>query len=200
MDKGYLILRHPASDELFLNVVVNAETFTGRREVAEQNLCQAVRFCVLPNLKHVVHTAVDLRPWLVWQQRVNYALVESELAAIVGDSEHIVHAWVNLPGMDFRSALGKFFYERLLYLRGLRHFVVVNDLRFWQIQLIGSFNVCHLLKDAHKLGQIKELAKPRPRPIARPLRSQLHRRHCLSEVRRPCVEMVHSELVECVVL
>ena len=129
VDESYLVLRHATSNKFRAYVVINAETFAGSRKVAKQNLGQAVRFCVLPNLKHVVHTAVDLCPRLVWQQRVNYALVESELAPIVSDGEHVVHAGVNLPGVDFRRALGKFFYERLLYLRGLRHLVVVHDLR-----------------------------------------------------------------------
>ena len=67
--------------------------------------------------------------------------------------------------MDFRSALGKFFYERLLYLRGLRHFVVVHDLRLRQIQLIGSLDVCDLLEYAHKLREVEKLRKSCTRAI-----------------------------------
>ena len=128
VDKGYFALWHPASDELFLDVIIDAETFAGRREVAENELSQLLVRTVLPNLEHVVHALIYLSVWLIGQKWINNALVESEFTAVVGDSEHIVHAWVNLPGVYLARALGKSFYERLLYLRGLRHFVVVHNL------------------------------------------------------------------------
>lgn len=90
--------------------------------------------------------------------------------------------------------------KKVLYLRGLRHFVVVHDLRLRQIQLIGSLDVCDLLEDAHKLREVEEFAEPRPRPVARPLGSQLHRRDRLTEVRRPGVEVAHAEVFERVML
>ena len=102
--------------------------------------------------------------------------------------------------MDFRRALGELLYKPLLYLRGLRHFVVVNDLWFWQIQLVSRLNICYLAEQAHELRQIKELAEPRSRPIARTLGRQLHRRDRLAEVRRPCVEVVKAKTLECVML
>ena len=200
MDESYLALRNAAGDELFLYVVVDVESLAGRGEVAEYELGQLLVCTLFPNPEHVVHALIHFRPRLIGQQRIHDTLVEAELAPIVCDGEHIVHVRLDQPRVYLACALGEFFHERLLNLGRLRHLVVVHNLGPRQIQLVGGLYVRGLMEKTHKLWQIKELAEACPRPVPRPLRGQLHRRHRLAEVRRPRVEEIHAETTKCVVL
>ena len=88
-----------------------------------------------------------------------YVLVMATLTPIVRDSEHVVHAGVNLPGVDFSRALGELLYKPFLNLRGLRHLIVIHNFGLWQIQLVGSFMSATSRNRLISSGRLKNLEK-----------------------------------------
>ena len=85
------------------------------------------------------------------------------------DLEHIVRAGVNKLCVYPCGALGQLLHHLLLYLRGLRHLVVIDGRGRRQVELVGGLDIRRLLEQGHELRQIKELGKARPRPVARTL-------------------------------
>ena len=77
----------------------------GCAQVAKHQLGQFVRLTLVPDAVDVIHTHIDLARRVIRQIRIDDALVESQLSAVRGDAEHIVHAGVHRTGMDFGSAL-----------------------------------------------------------------------------------------------
>ena len=108
----------------------------GGRQVAEHELCQPVRLPVLPDAVDVVHAAIDLTVRVVRQVGVDGALVKPQLAPVRGDLEHIVGAGVNKLGVYPCGALGQLLHHLLLYLRGLRHLVVIDGRGRRQVELV----------------------------------------------------------------
>ena len=85
------------------------------------------------------------------------------------DLEHIVRAGVNKLCVYPCGALGQLLHHLLLYLRGLRHLVMIDGRGRRQVELVGGLDIRRLLEQGHELRQIKELGKARPRPVARTL-------------------------------
>ena len=158
-------------------------------QIAEHELGQPVRLPVLPDAMDVVHAAIDLAVRVVRQIGVDDALVKPQLAPVRGDLEHIVGAGVNKLGVYLCGALGQLLHHLLLYLRGLRHLVVVDGRGRRQVELVGGLDIRCLLEQGHELRQIKELGKARPRPVPRTLRSQLDGGLRLPEGGSPAVEV-----------
>ena len=214
MDEGDLLRGHPAPDQLAANVLINVgkrrfflgQGFLvrgapgGRGHVTEDKLGQLIGLALAPVFQDVLHAEVDLCSGLVGKQRVNQTLIQSELAPVRGDLQHIVLFRVNRTVVDLGSPFRKSFYEFLLNVRGLGYDVVVFDLRRRKVELVGGFYVRDLPEEGHELRQIEELSKPRPRPVARSLRGQLQGGCGLSEPGGPAVEVAHSHLLEPVVL
>ena len=101
----------------------------GSGQVAEHELRQLLRLSVLPDAVDIVHAQIDLAVRVVRQVGVYDPLVKPQLAPIRGDLEHIVGACVHAPRVNFCGALGQLLHHLLLYLRGLRHLVVVDRRR-----------------------------------------------------------------------
>ena len=138
-------------------------------QIAEHELGQPVLLSVLPDAMDVVHAAIDLAVRVVRQVGVDDALVKPQLAPVRGDLEHIVRAGVNKLCVYPCGALGQLLHHLLLYLRGLRHLVVIDGRGRRQVELVGGLDIRRLLEQGHELRQIKELGKARPRPVARTL-------------------------------
>ena len=169
-------------------------------QIAEHELGQPVRLPVLPDAVDVVHAAIDLAVRVVRQVGVDDALVKPQLAPVRGDLEHIVRAGVNKLCVYPCGALGQLLHHLLLYLRGLRHLVVIDGRGRRQVELVGGLDIRRLLEQGHELRQIKELGKARPRPVARTLGSQLDGGLRLSEGGSPAVEVGKSLAANGVVL
>ena len=169
-------------------------------QIAEHELGQPVRLPVLPDAVDVVHAAIDLAVRVVRQVGVDDALVKPLLASVRGDLEHIVGACVHDTRMNFCGALGQLLHHLLLYLRGLRHLVVIDGRGRRQVELVGGLDIRRLLEQGHELRQIKELGKARPRPVARTLGGQLDGGLRLSEGGSPAVEVGKSLAANGVVL
>ena len=168
--------------------------------ITEHKLGQFVRLTLTPEFQDIGHALIHFGPRLVRQQRIEDALVQSQLAAIRGDLEHIVllrpDRTVVYLGGPRRERLDHF----LLYLRGLGCNRVVLHLRGGEIELVGGLDVRDLLEQIHQLREVEELGKARPRPVAGALRSQLQRSHGFSEPACPAVEVSHAQLLQPVML
>ena len=219
MDKGDLLAGDSSGDELFPDVVIYREAgfvevflvdqpldgvelravqVPARRlcrlrpgragfrggQIAEHELGQPVCLPVLPDAVDVV-----LAVRVVRQVGVDDALVKPQLAPVRGDLEHIVRAGVNKLGVYPCCTFGQLLHHLLLYLRGLRHLVVIDGRGRRQIELVGCLDIRRLLEQGHKLRQIKELGKARPRPVARTFGSQLDGSLRFPEGGSPAVEV-----------
>ena len=94
----------------------------------------------------VVHAAIDLAVRVVRQVGVDDALVKPQLAPVRGDLEHIVRAGVNKLCVYPCGALGQLLHHLLLYLRGLRHLVVIDGRGRRQVELVGGLDIRRLLE------------------------------------------------------
>lgn len=196
MDKSDLVSRHPLGNEFLTNIVIyRKDPFLLRqgysafqcmkqriiqrfrrlacrgfclwgRNVAEHQLGQLVSFAIPPDLHDVVHTLIDLCAGFVRQQLVDDPLVQSQLAAIRGNLEHIILGRINAAAVYQRCALGKSLDHFLLMSGRLRHDIVVLHFRGRKIQLVGSLDVRHFFEQVHQLRQVKELAESRSCPVA----------------------------------
>ena len=170
------------------------------RQVAEHELRQLLRLPVLPDAVDVVHAQIDLAVRVVRQVGVDYPLVEAQLASVRGDLEHIVGACVHAPRVDFCGALGQLLHHLLLQRRGLADLVVVDRRRRGKVKLVGGLDVRRLPKQVHQLRQVKELGKPRPRPVACPLRGKLDGGGGFPKGGGPTVEVGQTVALEHIVL
>ena len=172
----------------------------GCAQVAKHQLGQFVRLTFIPDAVDVIHAHVDLAGRIVRQIGIDDALVESQLSAVRGDTEHIVHAGIDCTGMDFGSALGQLLHHRLLNLCRLCHHIVIDSLRDRKVELVGCLDVGHFLEQGHQLRQIEELGKACSAAITGALRGQFNRRCGLTEGGSPAVKMRQPLFLESVML
>ena len=172
----------------------------GSGQVAEHELRQLLRLSVLPDAVDVVDAEIDLAVRVVRQVGVDDALIEAQLASVRGNLEHIVGACVHAPRVDFCGALGQLLHHLLLQRRGLCDLGVVDGSGRGKVKLIGGLDVRRLTKQVHQLRQIEELGKPRPRPVARPLRGKLDGGGGFPKGGGPAVEVGQAVALEHIVL
>ena len=96
--------------------------------------------------------------------------------------------------------LRKRLHHFLLIGRRLHHHRFVVRGRSGQIQLISRLDVRNFLEKVHQLREVEELRKARPRPIARPFRSEFNRGRGFPESGSPRIKMRHAFLLQCAVL
>ena len=229
MDKGDLFGRHSLGNELLSNVLIHRKgrfrlwqrhrvlqcvqrwvvqrlrclfgrPGLGRRDVAKDQLCQLVGLAVPPDLHDIVHTLVDFGARLIRQQLVDDPLVQTQLAPVAGDLEHIVLGRVHRTAVYLGRPLGERLYHLFLDFGGLGHDVVVLHLRRGQMQLVGSLNIRHLFEQVHQLRQVEELGETGPGPVAGSLRGKLQRGAGLPEAAGPAVKVGHAQLLQAVIL
>ncbi len=121
----------------------------GSGNIAENKLRQLFVLPVVPELENVVDAHVDLAVGIVGKHGIDNALIETELASVRCNLEHVVHGRIDDTGMDGCGTLRKLFYHLLLNLRGLRDFVVVHSFRRWKVELVGGLDVRRFLKQRH---------------------------------------------------
>ena len=229
MDERDLIGWHPLGDELLPDVLIDGKDRLrlvqrhsllqrmergvvqrlgrlfrrgrlGRGNVAEHQLGQLVGLAVPPNLHDVCDTLVDLGAGFIRQQLVDDTLVQTQLAAIAGDLEHIVLRWVNAAAVYLGGALGENLHHLFLVFSRLGHDVVVFHLRRGQMELIGGFDVRHLFEQVHQLREIEKLGEAGARPVAGAFRCQFQRRRRFTKARRPAVKVGHAQFLQAVIL
>ena len=105
VDKFDFRFRNASLGQLFPYVRINRKFACALRggEVAKDKL-RCFRIGVFfPYAVDILHAGVDLTAFFIWQKRIHHSLVESELASVVCDLEHIVNTGVYTAATDFLS-------------------------------------------------------------------------------------------------
>ena len=107
VDELDLVFRHTGCNQLLANIVIDVKIAIVFRcgEVAEQKLGQLLIFALLPDFQHILHTDVELAVGVVRQHGVHQANVQTNLAPIVGDTQHIVLRGIYGAGVDAGGTL-----------------------------------------------------------------------------------------------
>ena len=171
MDELNFAFRHPGGDQFFANIIVDIEIaiILRCREVAEQKLCQLLLLAIFPNLQHVPNAGVQFAVGVIRQQGIHQANIQTDLSAIVGDTEHIILGRIHRAGVDFRSALAQFLHHFFLNFGRFRHHGFKLCIRHRQMKLVAGFNVGNLFEHRHQFWEVEKLRKPGARTIARTL-------------------------------
>lgn len=144
----------------------------------------------LPDLKDIFRALGGFAIGVTGEHWIDKPLIQRQLAAIVGDEQHIVHAAVHLAVADFLSALRQRRHDLFLILRWLQGDVVVMRLRHGELEHIRRLDVRHIFEYAHQLRQVIKLGKARLGAVAGALWGQLDGGDGFPVVRRPCVEVL----------
>ena len=194
VDKGDLVFGNTQFQQLRANIIINAEgsVILWGGEVAKNHLRGALASGALPDLKHIFRALGGFAVGIAGKHGVDQPLIQRQLAAIVGDEQHIVHAAVHLAVADFLSTLRQRRHDLFLILGGFQGDVVVMRLRHGQLEHIRRLDVRHIFEYAHQLRQVIKLGKPCLGPVAGTLRGQLDGGDGLAVVRRPCVKVLQA--------
>ena len=107
MDEGDLVFGNTQFQQFRVNIIINAEGAVILRcaEVAKDHLRGALACGALPDLKHIFRALGGFAVGIAGKHGVDQPLIQCQLAAIIGNHQHIVHAAVHLAVADFLSAL-----------------------------------------------------------------------------------------------
>ena len=168
VDEGNLIFGNTQFQQLRANIIINAEgaVILWGGQVAEDHLRGALASGALPDLKHIFRALGGFAVGITGEHGVDQPLIQRQLAAIVGDEQHIVHAAVHLAVADFLSALRQRRHDLFLILRWLQGDVVVMRLRHGQLEHIRRLDVRHIFEYAHQLRQVIKLGEAGLCPVA----------------------------------
>ena len=194
MDEGDLVFGNAQFQQFRANIIINAECAVILRcaEVAKDHLGGALVCGAPPDLKHILRALGGFAVGIAGQHGVDEPLIQRQLAAIIGDKQHIVHAAVHLPVADLLGALRQRRHDLFLILGGFQGDVVVMRLRHGQLEHICRLNVRHIFEYAHQLRQVIKLGEARLGPVAGSLRGQLDCGDGFPVVCRPCVKVLQA--------
>ena len=192
VDEGDLVFGNSQFQQFRANIIINAECAVILRcaEVAKDHLRGALVSGAPPDLKHIFRALGSFAVGVAGEHGVDQPLIQRQLAAIVGNEQHIVHAAVHLTVADFLSALRQRRHDLFLVLRWFQGDVMVMRLRHGQLEHICRLNVRHIFEYAHQLRQVIKLGEARLGPVAGTLRGQLDGGDGLAVVGRPAIEVL----------
>ena len=192
VDEGDLVFGNTQFQQFCVNIIINAECAVILRcaEVAKDHLGGALASGALPDLKDIFRALGGFAIGVTGEHWIDKPLIQRQLAAIVGDEQHIVHAAVHLAVADFLSALRQRRHDLFLILRWLQGDIVVMRLRHGELEHIRRLNVRHIFEYAHQLRQVIKLGEARLGAIAGAFRGQLDGGDSLAVVRRPAIEVL----------
>ena len=192
VDEGDLVFGNTQFQQLRVNIIINAEgsVILWGGQVAKNHLGGTLVRGALPDLKHIFRALGGFAVGIAGEHGVDQPLIQRQLAAIVGDEQHIVHAAVHLAVADFLSALRQRRHDLFLILRWLQGDIVVMRLRHGELEHIRRLDVRHIFEYAHQLRQVIKLGEARLGPVAGSLRGQLDGGDGLAVVRRPAIEVL----------
>jgi len=192
VDEGDFVFGNAQFQQFRANIIINAESavILWGGQVAKNHLGGALVSGALPDLKHIFRALGGFAVGVAGEHGIDQPLIQRQLAAIVGDEQHIVHAAVHLAVADFLSALRQRRHDLFLILRWLQGDIVVTRLRHGELEHIRRLNVRHIFENGHQLRQVIKLGKPRLGPVTGALGRQLDGGDSLAVVRRPAVEVL----------
>ena len=198
VDKGDLVFRDAAADELAPQVVIHVVKAAVRAlgawrgQVAEDHLRQALLTPFPINAQRLPHTGIYLAARVVRQRGVDQPRVQRQQPPIVGDAQHVVLMGVHAALAHCVGALAQAGDHLLLVFAGLREDVLhfaAPERGYGQVEHVRGLYICGQPEHAHQLRQIVELAEARFQAIPRTLRGQFDGRLRLAEGRCPGVEV-----------
>ena len=189
---GDLVFGNTQFQQLRANIIINAEGAVILRggQVAKNHLRGVLVCGALPDLKHIFRALGGFAVGGAGEHWVDQPLIQRQLAAIVGDEQHIVHTAVHLAVADFFSTLRQRRHDLFLILRWFQGDVVVMRLRHGELEHIRRLDVRHIFEYAHQLWQVIKLGKAGLGPVAGSLRGQFDGGDSLAVVRRPAIEVL----------
>ena len=192
MNVGDLVFGNTQFQQLRANIIINAEGAVILRggQVAKNHLRGVLVCGALPDLKHIFRALGGFAVGGAGEHWVDQPLIQRQLAAIVGDEQHIVHTAVHLAVADFFSTLRQRRHDLFLILRWFQGDVVVMRLRHGELEHIRRLDVRHIFEYAHQLWQVIKLGKAGLGPVAGSLRGQFDGGDSLAVVRRPAIEVL----------
>ena len=137
---------------------------------------------------------------IVRQQRVDQPLVQTQLAPVAGDFEHVVLLGIDVSGVHRRGAFRQRLHHLLLVGGGLDGNGFIAGFRRGQVKLIGGLDVRNLLEQRNEFREVEESRKSRAGTVAGALRGQLDGRDRFPEDGSPGVEVRESIALERAVL
>ena len=151
VDEGNLIFRNTQFQQLRPNVIINAEdaVILWGGEVAKDHLGGALASGALPDLKHIFRALGGFAVGIAGEHGIDQPLIQRQLAAIVGDEQHIVHAAVHLAVADLLGALRQRCHNLFLVLRWFQGDIVVMRLRHGELEHIRRLDVRHIFEYGH---------------------------------------------------
>ena len=194
VDEGDLVFGNTQFQQFCVNIIINAESAVILRcaEVAKDHLGGALVCGAPPDLKHILRALGGFAVGIAGKHGVDQPLIQRQLAAIVGDEQHIVLGTVYHSVTDFFSTLRQRRHDLFLILGGFQGDVVIMRLRHGQLQHIRRLDVRHIFEHAHQLRQVIKLGEARLGAVAGSLRGQLNGGDGLAVVRRPCVKVLQA--------
>ena len=85
MDEGDFFFWNACRDQLPADVLIDGKSLAARRgEVRKDELGQLAAFALPPDAQDVFHALIDLAVLVVWQERIEDALVQPQLPAVRG--------------------------------------------------------------------------------------------------------------------
>ena len=153
VDEGDLVFGNTQFQQLRANIIINAEgaVILWGGEVAKNHLRGALVSGTPPDLKHIFRALGGFAVGVAGEHGVDQSLIQRQLAAIVGNHQHIVHAAVHHSVTDFFGALRQRRHDLFLILGGFQGDVVVTRLRHGQLEHIRRLDVRHIFENAHQL-------------------------------------------------
>ena len=194
VDEGDLVFGNTQFQQFCVNIIINAESavILWGGQVAKNHLGGTLVSGALPDLKHIFGALGGFAVGIAGKHGVDQPLIQRQLAAIVGDEQHIVHTAVHLAVADFLSALRQRRHDLFLVLRWFQGDVMVMRLRHGQLEHIRRLNVRHIFEYGHQFRQVIKLGKPCFGAIAGAFRGQLDCGDGFPVVRRPCVKVLQA--------
>ena len=153
VDEGDLVFGNTQFQQFCVNIIINAESavILWGGQVAKNHLGGTLVSGAPPDLKHIFRALGSFAVGVAGEHGVDQPLIQRQLAAIVGNHQHIVHAAVHLAVADFFSTLRQRCHDLFLILRWLQGDVVVMCLRHGELEHIRRLDVRHIFEYAHQL-------------------------------------------------
>ena len=107
MDVCDFIFGNAQLQQLGTNIIIDAETSIPLRggQVTENHLCGTLVCGALPDCKYIFRTLGGFAVRVAGQHGVDKSLIQRQLAAVVGDKQHIILTAVHLAVPDFLRPL-----------------------------------------------------------------------------------------------
>ena len=154
VDVCNLICRNTFGNQFTPNIVIHVErtVFLRCRHITEDKLNTFLCFGFLPDRNCTLNQGVNFGVLIIGVNILEKSLIQSQLSAVIGDTQHIILAWINTAVSDGFCTLCKVSYKRFLYLTRFKLHIFIVSFRTGEIEHFGSSDVSHFFKQGNQFG------------------------------------------------